>query len=90
MKSIVDKFITELEQQLKTKKVNFELTDGARTWLAKKGYSEEYGARPLSRVIQTEIKDRLSDEILFGKLVKGGTVKISTRKEDLTFAIKSN
>lgn len=87
MKSIVDKFISELEDQLKAKKVTFELTESARTWLAKKGYSEEYGARPLSRVIQKEIKDRLSDEILFGKLIKGGTVKISTRKDELVHTI---
>ncbi len=87
MKSIVDKFIRELEEQLKSKKVTFKLTEGARTWLAKKGYSEEYGARPLARVIQKEIKDRLSDEILFGKLMKGGAVRISTKNKELIHTI---
>ncbi|MCG8333412.1 MAG: ATP-dependent Clp protease ATP-binding subunit ClpA [Proteobacteria bacterium] len=88
MKFIVDKFIRELEEQLKNKKVTFQLTEGAKTWLAKKGYSEEYGARPLSRVIQKEIKDKLSDEILFGDLIKGGQVKISTKKDELVHTIK--
>ncbi len=90
MKFIVDKFIRELEEQLKSKKVTFQLTEGAKTWLAKKGYSEEYGARPLSRVIQKEIKDKLSDEILFGDLIKGGQVKISTKKDELVHTIKSS
>jgi ATP-dependent Clp protease ATP-binding subunit ClpA len=89
MKFIVDKFIRELEEQLKNKKVTFELTEEARTWLANKGHSEEYGARPLARVIQKEIKDKLADEILFGKLVKGGKVKIATKKDQLTHIIKS-
>jgi len=88
MKSIVDKFMNELQAQLKAKKVTFELTESARMWLAKKGYSEEYGARPLSRVIQKEIKDRLSDEILFGKLIKGGKVKINCRNDQLVHTIK--
>ncbi len=87
MKSIVDKFIMELEDQLKSKKVTFELTESARTWLAKRGYSEEYGARPLARVIQKEIKDRLSDEILFGELMKGGSVRISTKKDQIIHTI---
>lgn len=90
MKSIVDKFIVELEDQLRVKKITFDLTDSARAWLAKEGYSEEYGARPLSRVIQKEIKDRLSDEILFGKLTKGGTVKISCKNDKLVHTIKAN
>jgi ATP-dependent Clp protease ATP-binding subunit ClpA len=89
MKFIVDKFIRELEEQLKNKKVTFELTEEARIWLANKGHSEEYGARPLARVIQKEIKDKLADEILFGKLVKGGKVKIATKKDQLTHIIKS-
>ncbi len=88
MRFIVEKFIEELEDQLKTKKVIFELTESAKTWLAKKGYSEEYGARPLARVIQQEIKDKLSDEILFGDLMKGGKVKITCKDDKLVHSIK--
>ncbi|MDH5560581.1 MAG: ATP-dependent Clp protease ATP-binding subunit ClpA, partial [Deltaproteobacteria bacterium] len=90
MKSVVIKFIKELQDQLKKKKVTLELTGKAITWLAKKGYSPEYGARPLSRIIQQDIKDRLSDEVLFGDLIKGGKVKISEKKSLLTFDIKKN
>ncbi|MCP4755631.1 MAG: ATP-dependent Clp protease ATP-binding subunit ClpA [Proteobacteria bacterium] len=81
---VVDKFIKELQDQLKSKKVVLELQKEAKAWLAKKGYSPEYGARPLARVIQKEIKDRLSDEILFGKLAKGGKVTIGCRDDQLT------
>jgi ATP-dependent Clp protease ATP-binding subunit ClpA len=76
MLHVVDKFIHELKDQLKARKVILELTAKAKDWLADKGYSPDYGARPLSRVIQIEIKDRLSDEILFGALSKGGQVII--------------
>ena len=89
METVVDKFIAELEHQLHEKKITFNLTAKARAWLAKKGYDPEMGARPLGRVIQAEIKDRLSDEILFGKLIRGGEVKIDLKKEALTFAFKS-
>ena len=67
----------------------FELTKGANLWLAKKGYDKRYGARPLSRTIQEHIKKPLADEILFGKLKKGGLVKVGVdnRKDTLTFKI---
>ncbi len=83
MLSVVDKFIKELQEQLAPKKVVLELTSVAKTWLAKKGYSPEYGARPLARVIQKEINDQLSDEILFGKLSKGGKIKIDCEEDRL-------
>jgi len=83
---VVDKFIKELQEQLKVKKVVLDLSAAAMEWLAKKGYSPDYGARPLSRVIQKEIKDQLSDEILFGKLSKGGKVKIDQKDDQLTFS----
>lgn len=76
MEMIVDKFLTELNQQLAGKKVSIGLSPAARTWLAQKGYDPRYGARPLGRLIQIEIKDVLSDEILFGKLEKGGGVLV--------------
>ena len=86
---VVDKFIIQLEAQLSERKIMFELSKTANTWLAKKGYDKRYGARPLSRTIQEYIKKPLADEILFGKLKKGGLVKVGySKKEDgLTFKI---
>ncbi|HIJ76151.1 MAG TPA: ATP-dependent Clp protease ATP-binding subunit ClpA [Deltaproteobacteria bacterium] len=81
MERIVDKFLNEVEEQLAEKNIRFELSSGARKWLAESGYDSNFGARPLARFIQSEIKDILADEILFGKLVKGGRVKIY-RPED--------
>ena len=85
MKKVVDKFINELRGQLVAKKVTIDLSPEARTWLAKNGHDPRYGARPLGRLIQTEIKDILSDEILFGRLEKGGRVMIDVENSKLTF-----
>jgi len=87
MEKVVDKFIIELNTQLAAKKVSLSVTPNVRSWLAEKGHDPRYGARPLARVLQTEIKDKLADEILFGKLVKGGVVKISLEDEKLEFEI---
>jgi len=76
MLSIVDKFIDEIRQQLKDKKIEIFITDGAKSFLAVKGYDKRFGARPMKRLIEKEITDKLTDEILFGSLKKGGTVKI--------------
>ena len=73
---VVDKFIFELEAQLADRSVAFELSKEAKSWLAKKGYDPKFGARPLSRVIQEYIKKPLAEELLFGKLEKGGTVEV--------------
>ena len=73
---VVDKFIMELEAQLDDRNVMIELTDAARSWLAIKGYDKLYGARPLGRVIQEHIKKALAEELLFGKLAKGGLVMV--------------
>ncbi len=89
MKLIVDKFIRELNSQLAARKVFLTLSDKARTWLAKKGYDPAYGARPLTRIIQTEIKDILSDKILFGELEKGGEVAVGLHHDQLTFKFRS-
>jgi len=86
---IVDKFIAELNVQLGEKKVTLELSKDARNWLAAKGYSPTYGARPMSRVIQEYLKDPLVDEILFGKLQKGGTAKVLLKNDAITFEIQS-
>jgi len=73
---VVDKFIIELEAQLDDRGVMIELTESARKWLAKKGYDKTFGARPLARVIQEHIKKPLAEELLFGKLAKGGIVVV--------------
>lgn len=85
MEKVVDKFISELKEQLSVKKIQLTLSESARAWLAKKGFDPDYGARPLARLIQVEIKDKLSDEILFGKLEKGGQVSIDLDRENLVF-----
>ena len=86
MEQIVDKFMAEFSIQLTAKKVVVTYTDAVRTWMAQKGYDPQYGARPLARVLQTDIKDALADEILFGRLVKGGKVNIDLADDKLTFA----
>jgi ATP-dependent Clp protease ATP-binding subunit ClpA len=73
---VVDKFVRELEEQLRERRITFELAPEARAWLAEKGYDPDFGARPLARVIQTELKDRLADDVLFGSLAKGGRVRV--------------
>jgi ATP-dependent Clp protease ATP-binding subunit ClpA len=83
--SIVDKFIIQLEAQLADRRVSIELTDEARLWLGQKGYDPSYGARPLSRVIQEHIKKPLANELLFGKLVSGGVVRIRKEGDGLAF-----
>ena len=85
METIVEKFILQLEGQLAERRVAITLTPEARTWLAKKGYDPKFGARPLGRVIQKDVRDPLTDEILFGALEHGGTVTIGLAGEQLTF-----
>ena len=89
MEMIVDKFMKELNEQLVAKKVTVNITPEVRTWLAKKGYDPTYGARPLTRVIQKDIKDHLSDEILFGRLNKGGVVLVDLEDDKLNFNPKN-
>lgn len=84
---VVDKFIGELEAQLRERQITFDVSESAKQWLAKKGFDPVYGARPMARLIQKELKDRLADEILFGALCDGGTVKISCRNGKLEFKI---
>jgi ATP-dependent Clp protease ATP-binding subunit ClpA len=85
METIVEKFILQLEAQLAERKVAIELSPDARAWLAKKGYDPVYGARPLARVVQKEVRDPLTDEILFGRLEQGGTATIGVTEDTLTF-----
>ena len=83
---VVDKFVMQLEAQLADRHVTIELTDAAREWLAKKGYDPLYGARPLARVIQEHIKKPLAEELLFGKLEKGGVVRVDVKDGKLDFS----
>ena len=85
METIVEKFILQLEAQLAERRVAIALEPEARQWLAAKGYDPVYGARPLARVIQTEVRDPLTDEILFGQLENGGTVTIALKDGALDF-----
>ncbi|MCA0941567.1 ATP-dependent Clp protease ATP-binding subunit ClpA [Salipiger pacificus] len=81
--SVVEKFVLQLEAQLMDRNVSIELTKPAAEWLAEKGYDDKMGARPLGRVIQENIKKPLAEELLFGKLVKGGLVKVTVKDDKL-------
>jgi ATP-dependent Clp protease ATP-binding subunit ClpA len=89
MEEIVEKFVLQLEQQLAERHVAITLTPEARAWLAVKGYDPVFGARPLGRVVQKEVRDPLTDEILFGSLEHGGTVTIGVEGDRLTFAYEA-
>ena len=85
---VVDKFVGELESQLADRGVTIKLSDDARAWLAERGFDKQNGARPLARVIQEHVKKRLADDILFGKLAKGGRVRVHVEEgKKLTFEI---
>jgi len=85
MEKIVDKFINEFRLQLDVKKVHIKLSNNARKWLAKKGFDPHFGARPLDRLIQKEIKDILTDQILFDRLTNGGSVYVKVKDDSLMF-----
>jgi len=86
MEEIVEKFVLQLEQQLAERHVAITMTPEARAWLAVKGYDPVFGARPLGRVVQKEVRDPLTDQILFGSLEHGGTVTIGAADNQLTFS----
>jgi ATP-dependent Clp protease ATP-binding subunit ClpA len=79
---VVQKFVMQLEAQLAERRVTFDLSPEAIAWLADKGYDERMGARPLGRVIQEHIKKPLADEVLFGKLKRGGTVRVTVADDE--------
>ena len=81
VRKVVEKFVMQLEAQLSERQINIELSDEAAKWLAEKGYDQQMGARPLARVIQEHVKKPLADEVLFGKLSKGGTVRVLRRRD---------
>ncbi|WP_170527670.1 ATP-dependent Clp protease ATP-binding subunit ClpA [Ruegeria arenilitoris] len=84
---VVEKFVLQLEAQLLDRGVTIDLTPKAAEWLADKGYDDKMGARPLGRVIQEHIKKPLAEELLFGKLAKGGVVRVSVKRGDLDLEI---
>ncbi|MEE2688284.1 MAG: ATP-dependent Clp protease ATP-binding subunit ClpA [Pseudomonadota bacterium] len=86
---VVDKFIMQLEEQLADRRVTISISSLARDWLAKKGYDPNFGARPLGRLIQEKIKQPLSEELLFGKLSKGGAVTVDEKFGELIFVYES-
>jgi ATP-dependent Clp protease ATP-binding subunit ClpA len=86
---VVEKFVLQLEAQLADRNVTIELTPDANKWLATRGYDEQMGARPLARVIQEHIKKPLADEVLFGRLVKGGHVRVTVKDDALDFDIEA-
>ena len=90
VETIVEKFVLQLETQLAERRVAITLEPDARAWLAAKGYDPTYGARPLARLIQTEVRNPLTDEILFGRLEHGGTVRIGLDGETLRFDVEPN
>lgn len=83
MINIVEKFLKELQDQLSERKVNLDISTKAKEWLAEKGFDPLYGARPLARVIQDELKKPMSNELLFGELKDGGTVKVGVKGDNL-------
>ena len=84
---VVDKFVLQLELQLADRNVHIELDDEARKWLTDRGYDKLYGARPMARLMQEKIKQPLAEELLFGKLVDGGEVKVRIKDNQPTFEI---
>ena len=85
---VVHKFLLELEVQLEAKNVVLEIDDEARAWLAKNGYDKKMGARPMARLIQEQLKKPLAEELLFGRLHKGGHVSVTVDGDKLKFAIE--
>jgi ATP-dependent Clp protease ATP-binding subunit ClpA len=80
---VVDKFIEELRAQLVEKRVEIELTETARAWLARHGFDRLYGARPMARLIQSKIREPLAEEILFGKAQNGARVRIEIENDEI-------
>ena len=90
VKTVVDKFLTELQAQLDEKRVTLEVDDAARDWLAREGYDEKMGARPMQRLIQEKIKRQLAEDLLFGELSSGGgVVRVTVEKGELSVEVDS-
>jgi len=87
---VVEKFVLQLEAQLMDRNVTFELSEEAAAWLGEKGYDDKMGARPLARVIQENVKKPLAEELLFGRLVKGGIVRVVVRDDKIELQIEES
>jgi ATP-dependent Clp protease ATP-binding subunit ClpA len=85
---VVEKFVLQLEAQLMDRGVHIELSPEAALWLGDKGYDDKMGARPLGRVIQEHIKKPLAEELLFGRLVKGGVVRVQVKDDAIVLDIE--
>ncbi len=85
---VVEKFVLQLEAQLMDRGVHIELTPEAAAWLGAKGYDDKMGARPLGRVIQEHIKKPLAEELLFGRLTKGGVVRVGLKDDTIDLQIQ--
>ena len=88
IQQVVDKFISELAGALDKKNVEIVLRPAARRWFAKKGYDPKRGARPIARLIQAELHEKLVDEILFGKLAAGGKAIVSVKRRKIDIALE--
>lgn len=88
MLNIVDKFINQIRKTLQAKKVELSISDKARHWLAKEGYDPAMGARPMRRLLRSEVEDKLAAELLFGSLKKGGKAKLSLQEGELVISIE--
>ena len=86
---VVDKFLMQLEAQLGAKKVQLEVDADARAWLAEHGFDAKMGARPMARVIQEHIKRPLAEELLFGQLADGGTVRVGVENDEIKLEVQS-
>ena len=84
---VVNKFLFELEDTLESQNVSLVISDAARKWFATNGYDVQMGARPMQRLVEKEIRKPLADELLFGKLINGGTVKVGVKKDKITLAV---
>ena len=90
IKTVVDKFLTQLQSQLDEKKVMLDVDEDARLWLAEHGYDKKMGARPMARLIQDKLKKPLAEEVLFGGLSeKGGTVHVTVENDDIHLDMES-
>ena len=90
VKTVVDKFLVGIQVQLDDKKVQLEVSEAARVWLAEHGYDELMGARPMLRLLQNKIKKPLAEDILFGRLAKGGVVNVEVEDDDLVLVIEES
>jgi ATP-dependent Clp protease ATP-binding subunit ClpA len=90
IEQVVEKFLAELQERLNGNKVKLEVSEAAKRWLAEHGYDTRFGARPLGRLIESEIARVLADELLFGRLTKGGKVNVDLVNDKLAFDYVDN